>query len=44
MQSLKENTVTIFTDGSSSINPGPTGAGAVIFRAGMNEPPTTIEK
>ena len=29
----------IFTDGSCLINPGPTGAGAVIFSAGMNKPP-----
>ena len=41
---IKDSTIAIFTDGSSLINPGPTGAGAVIFRAGMNKPPIKLAK
>ena len=41
---MKDSTITIFTDGSSLINPGPTGAGAEIFRAGMNKPPIKLAK
>ena len=33
-----ENTVAIFTDGSCIGNPGPTGAGAVIFKNVLNKP------
>ena len=41
---MKDSTNAIFTDGSSLINPGPTGAGAVIFRAGMNKAPIKLPK
>ena len=41
---MKDSTIAIITDCSSFINPGPTGAGAVIFRAGMNEPPIKLAK
>ena len=39
IQKIPSNTIVIFTDGSSQNNPGPTGAGAVIFKDGMNKPP-----
>ena len=35
---MNENTVAIFTDGSCTGNPGPTGAGAFIFKNGLNKP------
>ena len=38
LNDMKDSTITIFTDGRTLINPGPTGAGAVIFRADMNKP------
>ena len=41
---MKDSTIAIITDCSSFINPGPTGTGAVIFRAGMNEPPIKLAK
>ena len=41
---MKDSTIVIFTDCSSFINPGPTGTGAVIFRAGMNKPPIKLAK
>ena len=41
---MKDSTIAIFTDGSSLINPGPTGAGAVTFSAGMNKPPIKLAK
>ena len=44
LNDMKDSTNAIFTDGSSLINPGPTGAGAVIFRAGMNKPPIKLAK
>ena len=44
LNDVKDSTIAILTDGSSLINPGPTGAGAVIFRAGKNEPPIKLAK
>ena len=41
---MKDSSFAIFTDGSSLINPEPTGAGAVILRAGMNKPPSKLAK
>ena len=38
LNDMKDSIIAIFTDGSSLINPGPTVAGAVIHRAGMNKP------
>ena len=38
LNDMKDSTIIIFTDGRTLINPGPTGAGAVIFRADMNKP------
>ena len=35
---MNENTVAIFTDGSCTGNPGPTGAGAFILKNGLNKP------
>ena len=34
---MNENTVAIFTDGSCTGNPGPTGAGAFIFKNGLKQ-------
>lgn len=39
LNDMNDSTTAIFTDGSSLVNPGPTGAGSVVFRAGINEPP-----
>ena len=39
---MKNSTTSIFTDCSSLLNPGPTGAGALIFSTGMNKPPIKI--
>ena len=44
LNDMKDCTIAIFTDDSSLINPGPTGAGAVIFRVGMNEPPIKLAR
>ena len=41
---MKGSTITIFTVGSSLISSERTGAGAVIFRAGMNKPPIKLAK
>ena len=41
---MKDSTTAMFTGGSSLINPGPTGAGTVIFSAGMNKPPIKLGK
>ena len=42
---MKDSTISIFTDGSSLINPTErTGAKAVIFRTGVNEPPIKLSK
>ena len=41
---MKDSTIAIFTDGSSLINPGPTCAGSVTFRAGIKKPPLKLEK
>ena len=43
LNDMKDSTIAIFTDGSSIINPGPTGSGTVIFRAGINKPPIKLE-
>ena len=41
----KDSAIAIFTDGSSLINPGPTGAGTLIFRAGtINKSPVKLAK
>ena len=44
LNNMKDNTTAIFTDGNSLINPGPTGAGTVIFSAGTNKPPIKLAK
>ena len=45
LNDMKDNTTAIFTYGGSFTNPGPAGAGAVIFRAGsMNELPIKLAK
>ena len=44
LNDMKESTIAIFTDGSSLINPEPTGAGADICSAGMNKPPIKLAK
>ena len=44
LNDMKDSTIAIFTDGSSLIYPGPTGAGAVISSAGMNKPPIKFAK
>ena len=44
LKDMKDSTIAIFTDGSSLINPGPTCAGEVVFRAGMNKPPIKLAK
>ena len=41
---MKDSKIAIFTDGSSLVNPGPTGAGSVIFRVGANKPPIKLAK
>ena len=42
---MKDSAIAIFTDGSSLINPGPTGAGTLIFRAGtINKSPVKLAK
>ena len=42
---MKDSTTSIFTDGSSLINPTErTGAKAVIFPTGVNEPPIKLSK
>ena len=42
---MKDSTTSIFTDGRSLINPTEhTGAKAVIFRTGVNEPPIKLSK
>ena len=42
---MKDSTTSIFTDGSSLINPTErTGAKTVIFRTGVNEPPIKLSK
>ena len=41
---MKDSTIAIFIDGSSLINLGPAGEGAVIFRASMNKPPIKLAK
>ena len=44
LNDMKDSTIAIFIDGSSLINPGPTGEGAVIFRASMNKPPIKLTR
>ena len=39
---MKGTTIAIFIDGNHLTNPGPAGAGAVIFRPGMNKPPLNL--
>ena len=41
---MKNSTIAIFTDSSSLINPGPTCACSLTFRAGINKPPIKLEK
>ena len=42
---MKDSRISIFTDGSSLINPTErTGAKALIFRTGVNEPPIKLSK
>lgn len=38
------NEILIFTDGSALCNPGPTGAGAVIFLGGYHSTPILLKK
>ena len=44
LNDMKDSTIAIFTDDSGLINPGPTGAMAVIFSAGMNKPSIKLAK
>ena len=46
LNDMKDSTIAIFTDGSMSslINPRPTGAEAVIFRADKNKPTLKLAK
>ena len=41
---MNENTVAIFTDGSCTGNPGPTGAGAFLLKNGLNKPAIKLAK
>ena len=42
LSDMKGTTIAIFIDGNHLTNPGPAGAGAVIFRPGMNKPPLNL--
>ena len=44
LNDMKDSTIAIFADDSSLESPEPTGAGAIIFRAGMNKPPIKLAK
>ena len=39
---MKNSATSIFTDGSTLLNPGPSRAGALILSTGMNKPPIKI--
>ena len=39
IKKFPNDTIVIFTDGSCANNPGPTGAGSLIFKDGINNPP-----
>ena len=41
---MNDSRIAIITDGSTLTNLGPTGEGAVIFRVGINHPPTKLAK
>ena len=44
LDNLEPGTVSVFTDGSALGNPGPTGAGAVIYHDGLDKEPICISK
>ena len=44
LKEVKEDCVAVFTDGSALGNPGPTGAGAVIYLNGLQSDPIGIKK
>ena len=44
IQKFPNDTIIIFTDGSCQNNPGPTGAGSLVFKDGINNPPIKFSK
>ena len=44
LEEVEEDCVAVFTDGSALGNPGPTGAGAVIYMNGLQSDPISIKK
>ena len=44
LSQIKENEVVIFTDGSALGNPGPTGAGALVYLNGYQSSPILHKK
>ena len=44
LHDMRSSTISIFICGSSLINPGPTGTGAITLTAGMNKPPIKLAK
>ena len=44
LSQIKENEVVIFTDGSALGNPGPTGAGALVYLNGYQSSPILLKK
>ena len=44
IQKFPNNTIVIFTDGSCQNNPGPTGAGLLVFKDRINNPPIKFAK
>ena len=44
LKQIKEDEITIFTDGSALGNPGPTGAGAVIYMNGYHTSPILLKR
>lgn len=45
LNDMRSSTISIFSSSGSSLrNPGPTGTGAVILRAGINKPPIKLAK
>ena len=44
IQKFPNDTIIIFTDGSCQNNPGPTGAGSLVFKDGINNPPIKFGK
>ena len=44
IKKFPNDTIVIFTDGSCANNPGPTGAGSLIFKDRINNPPIKFTK